>query len=312
MKSYSMVVTTLVLVAGTCVPAMSLQTVAQATASGPEAQRSASLARADSGEGTAGQSVKAAIPPVKAALPAAVLSSPLTPGVPLVVELERTLNAKKLKRGDKIKAILTQDLVLQGKIVAPEESMLVGHVTEARGATDEDPTSRLGFVFDRILLKHHQELDFLAVVQAVARPAPRRSKVDEPSQMMPPSFAPSRNQGTGAMGAPGPTRGGTGNSRPSSGQTGPSSVASTPINVPVTVRTDTAPAVNVAVNTGKPISAGLPQGVFGLAGLALSVAPTEETPGPVIVSKSGSVKLEYGTQVLLRIAGPPLSLPQAH
>lgn len=87
------------------------------------------------------------------------------------------------------------------------------------------------------------------------------------------------------------------------------------LNVPVTVKANPgsnpgdAVSLSEVVNTAKPISAGLPQGIFGLAGLALYTNPTEETPGPVIVSKSGSVKLEYGTQVLLRIAGPPL--PQA-
>jgi hypothetical protein len=47
------------------------------------------------------------------------------------------------------------------------------------------------------------------------------------------------------------------------------------------------------------------QGVFGLQGLSLSTEKADLTPGPVIVSKVADVKLEYGTQILLKINTPP-------
>ncbi len=43
------------------------------------------------------------------------------------------------------------------------------------------------------------------------------------------------------------------------------------------------------------------QGVTGLKGLSLSSTPSADTPGPVIVSNTTNVKLEYGTQILLRV-----------
>ena len=49
------------------------------------------------------------------------------------------------------------------------------------------------------------------------------------------------------------------------------------------------------------MSVGMPQGVTGLKGLSLTTGTTAETPGPVVISNTDNVKLESGTQVLLRV-----------
>jgi hypothetical protein len=55
------------------------------------------------------------------------------------------------------------------------------------------------------------------------------------------------------------------------------------------------------------MSQGMPQGVFGLKGLSLTTGSDSSTPGPVIVSTAEHVKLEYGTQLQVRVTG--LSAP---
>jgi hypothetical protein len=225
------------------------------------------------------------------------------------------LNAKKLKPGDKIKAQITQDVILHGKIVVPAESKLLGHVTEAKAATDGDPSSRLGIVFDKILLKHHQELNFVGVIQALAPPSARRSRVDEPDQMLPPSMMGGGGGGQqnnsplqppGARGGP-PVRNNSGNGASSISSAMASSLPGTaPVRVKSNPGTDPGDVASVQAKGGaKPISAGLPQGVFGIPKLTLSATPSAATPGPVILSNSGSIKLDYATQVLLRVEGPP-------
>src|SRR6185312_15384058 len=107
-------------------------------------------------------------------------------GSTILAELSGSLNARKLKPGDKVKAVLAQDLLAGGQIIAKVNSRVLGHVTEIKRRSESDPESRLGVVFDKILLKKHQELDFQAIVQALAPPVVRRSRVDEPDQMMPP------------------------------------------------------------------------------------------------------------------------------
>jgi hypothetical protein len=222
----------------------------------------------------------------------------------ILAEFTRALNVKKLKPGDRIKAEVTQDVLSHGKIVIPVESKLVGHVTEVKARSGEDPESRLGFVFDKVLLKHHHELDFQGVIQAISPPATRRSKVDEPDQMLPPLGA-GPSQANVPMGGSG--RSTAGSPAPSMATT----IATMPTGVPVSVHGT--PSSNVgnsssmdlgsssAKEAHKPMSAGMPRGVFGLKGLSLSPGPGSSTPGPVILSEASNVKLEYGTQVLLKV-----------
>jgi len=235
-------------------------------------------------------------------------------GTILVAEFEGGLNAKKLKPGDTVKAILTQDLVAHGKVVAPVDSKLIGHVTEARPQTEEDRQSRLGVVFDKLLLKHHQELKFLATVQILAPPAPRRSRVDQPDQMLPPSM-----MGGGRGSSPGAGgRGGTGGGTRSAGATSnpggsiagdltisaPMVVGGTPGNTPGDKSVPANLPQPLSANN-KPVSAGqnVRPGIYGIKDLLLGPADSQ-TPGPVILSNQSTVKLEDGTQVVLQVTGP--------
>jgi biotin carboxyl carrier protein len=227
----------------------------------------------------------------------------------ILVELSRTLKAKKLKPGDKIKAEVSQDVVSHGKVIIPVETELVGHVTEVSVRNGENAESRLGLVFDKIVLKHYHDIALQAVVQAVAPPVPRRSRVDEPSQMLPPSMM----MGDLRQPSPGPAgRSGAATSRAS---TTPPSTAmqesnssinfQTPLTVKQSPTTHTqtggsAARLETPAATGQPISVGTPQGVTGLKGLSLASASTS-TPGPVIVSNRDDVKLESGTQILLHV-----------
>lgn len=222
-------------------------------------------------------------------------------GSTLVAEFSGSLNVKKLKAGDKVKARLAQDLVFGGKLIAKSGSKLLGHVTEVKRRTHDDPQSRLGVVFDKILLKKHHELDFEAIVQALAPPVLRRSRVDEPDQMMPPAvLSPS--------GGSGPVGGNRSGHSVSSMTTLSSSVVtlgpmatvqSTPGSLPGdslgNVRTD-------RIHGGSPISGGVGMhGVYGLKNLALAPPAPGANSGPAIVSTKTDVKLQNGTQVIILV-----------
>ena len=231
----------------------------------------------------------------------------------LLVELSKTLKANKLKPGDKIKAEVSQDVISHGKVIIPAETEVVGHVTEVNARDTNNQESRLGIVFDRIVLKHFHDVGFEAVVQTVRPPTMRRSRVDEPSQMLPPSMI------MGDLRGPSPNTTGRSNSGLGGSRTAstapPATNAATEANsgttlqAPLTVRqspsTHTATgssAANLETNAGGPaLSVGMPQGVFGLKGLSLTAGATASTPGPVIVSNTANVKLESGTQILLHV-----------
>ena len=268
-----------------------------------QAQASAAPANAQSSV-QASMAAKAEVAPAAAA-PA---TQPESKGSYMLVELTKGLTAKKLKPGDKIKAEVAQDIVSHGKVIIPVETELIGHVTEVCRHDSANAESRLGIVFDKILLKHFHDINFQAVVQTVAPPAPRPSRVDQPSQMLPPSMiVGARDNGTAPVGgmSSAATRRGQASTSSSSSMSRASDTET--FQPPITVKqspsnhADGSSAQLETTPGGSPMSIGMPLGVRGLKGLSLSTAPSASTPGPVIVSNTGNVKLESGTQILLHV-----------
>jgi hypothetical protein len=112
----------------------------------------------------------------------------LEDGSILYAELSKTVDAKKAKAGDPVTAVLLADVLSHGKIVARRDAKLVGHVTEAQPHSKDNPESRLGIVFDKVILKGGQEIPFSAVLIAL-RPAPRL-QVESMSAPAPPGTNP--------------------------------------------------------------------------------------------------------------------------
>lgn len=303
MKSYSMVAAAVLMAAvwlGPCLRMHAAQQPAAQTDSAQKAEHAAAVAS------PAGNQVSAAAPIV-----------PSKPAFYILAEFTQSLNARKLKPGDQIKAQVSQDVLSHGKIIIPVESRLVGHVTEVKTYQTNDPESRLGIVFDRVLLRRPREVDFLAVVQRLEPPVERKSRVDQPSQMLPMG-------GMGGGGAMGPVPMSTGiNAGPMSSRGGANSsspgIATNPAGSPTflpppspsdppsTARNGTGPVAPVEQQTS--MSTGMPLGVYGIKGLSLIPGPNGATPGPVILSRTGDVKLENGTQILLRVTDPTVPQP---
>jgi hypothetical protein len=116
----------------------------------------------------------------------------LDDGSILYAELSKTVDAKKAKAGDPVSAVLLADVLSHGKIVARRDSKLVGHVTEAQPHSKDTPESRLGIVFDKVILKGGQEIPFASVLMALS-PAPRL-QVESMSGPAPPGTNPASTQ----------------------------------------------------------------------------------------------------------------------
>lgn len=218
----------------------------------------------------------------------------------MLAEFSGSVNGKKLKAGSQVRAEISQDVLAHGKIIVPAEATVVGHVTEVK-PRGSDRSSRLGIIFDKILLKHHQERRLQGLVYALAPPTTRRSRVDEPDQMTPPIIGVNGGSNT-AMSARGTVppqhASTTAIMPPSSSAPGTSAEASSPSYSPTYA--PSAPDAAASVQT-PPISLGLAPGVYRLKGLSLSTGPSAETPGPVILSTANDVKLDYGTQVIIKV-----------
>jgi hypothetical protein len=278
----------------------------QATSGDTPVQQAQSSTAPANGQSSvqASMAAKTAVAPASAA-PAA---QPESKGSYMLVELTKGLTAKKLKPGDKVKAEVAQDVVSHGKVIIPIETELIGHVTEVCPHDSANPESRLGIVFDKILLKHFHDINFQAVVQAVAPPAPRPSRVDQPSQMLPPSMVVgARDNGTAPIGGMSSAASRRGQASTTSNATISQASATATFQSSITAKqspsnhahgSSTQPET---ASGGTPMSIGMPLGVRGLKGLSLSTVPSASTPGPVIVSNTDNVKLESGTQILLHV-----------
>lgn len=208
-------------------------------------------------------------------------------GMDVVAELDKSVDAKKVKLGDSIKVTVTQDVLSHGKIVIRRGSKLVGHVTETKVRTKEDRESRLGLVFDKAVLRHGDEIEFTAALRALA-PGVRMSSVDRPDPMgAPPSSA------MGSAGGPMPISSGPGKGSSTSGPP-PGSMNQ---------------AAQAAMQAGAAtpgnsqdygVMGGGSRGVFGLPGLRLS-AESGGARGSTVSSIIHNVKLDSGTQMVIQV-----------
>jgi hypothetical protein len=174
----------------------------------------------------------------------------ILPGTIIPAELSKTIDAKKVKAGDKIEIRIVVDLLSEGQVVVPKDSKILGHISEVKARSKDSKDSMIGIVVDTLSTKEGGELAIQAVVQAIGRPVEQSSNY---SSM-----------------AGGPI-GSSGGSRPSG-------------------------------SSGQPSSSGgsldpRSQGVVGLKDLSLSTSEQ----GSVISSSHENVRLESGTQLMLRI-----------
>ncbi len=216
-------------------------------------------------------------------------ASPLPAGSLIYAELSKSVDAKKAKQGDEVSAKTTQGVLAQGKILIPKGSKLVGHVTQVQARRKEQSHSEIGIAFDHALLKDGTQIPIAVTIQAMgnlrANPAMESQSDSSPmggaSPGMPSgagSNAPARSGGV--MGTAGSAVGG---------------VANTAGGVAGTVAGDT----TAGVAAGGHLDASS-RGVVGLPNLTLSASSGSSTQGSVIASDKGNVKLESGTELVLR------------
>ena len=91
-------------------------------------------------------------------------------GTTLNSVLSDTVDARKSKPGDTVKARTSEDVKAGGAVVIPRGSKLVGHVTEAQPAAKAGEQARLGLVFDRADLKDGRQIPLHTAFYALAAP----------------------------------------------------------------------------------------------------------------------------------------------
>jgi hypothetical protein len=221
------------------------------------------------------------MPGASSTSPANSGDSLLPPGTAIPAELSKSVDAKKVKAGDKIEAKVTMDLLSHGQIVVPRDSRVTGHVTEAKPRSKDSPESTLGIVFDRISLKNGREVSLRTTVQAVG-PSLKQVTFPENGNAVPGQAPPSMHAGN-TPSWPGTNRGSGGSTRPN----GSPYPAGNPQDVPA----GTVPSEDSAAPALDPQS----HGVVGMKGLSLSTSDQGS-----VVSSTNNIHLDSGTQLILR------------
>lgn len=138
------------------------------------ARREAALAKSSSGSTTTRPRpapTPVATAPVPA--PAPVASGPKAYTVPsgtsIEVQLPATISTKTAKVGNRVSANLTNDLVVDGKVIARAGSLLQGSVTEViSGSKQVGGTPTLGLTFDNLTLADGSDTTVNGTVTQVA------------------------------------------------------------------------------------------------------------------------------------------------
>jgi len=204
----------------------------------------------------------------------------VAPGSVIPAELTKSVDAKKAKQGDPVQAKTTQELLSRdGHVAVPLGSKIEGHVTEAKPHEKGESPSTLGIVFDKMVFKDGHEVPMSAMIQALAPSLENMNPGGDPmSQPGMPGTTPSQPSGgmyggmtrpAGSSPAENPSggmgTGGTGNAGNAPGRNGPG---------------------RLSTNA---------QGVVGIPGVSMQ--------GDVLTSQKKNVKLESGTQLMLRVVG---------
>ena len=214
-------------------------------------------------------------------------SNQISAGTMIPAELSKSVDAKKAKPGDQVIAKATQDMLANGRVVIPHGSKIIGHVTEAKAREKGEPESTLGIAFDKIVMKDGREVPVNASIQAIAAAQNNATVSNEPI-----------GQPTGASGAPGRAGsggviGGEGRTVGNVAGTATTTAANVGNTAGSTVGGATGAAGNARLNTNT-------QGVIGLSGLSLNAA-SDANQGTVISSQNKNVKLDSGTELMLRV-----------
>jgi hypothetical protein len=195
-------------------------------------------------------------------------------GTVIPAELSKSIDAKKVKVGDKVEAKTAIDLLSHGKVAIPKNTKIIGHVTEAKAHSKESPDSMVGIVFDRISMKDGHDLQMQAGIQAIGRPL-RSAASMENSPM---------SESGGMASASGPMQ---------SGPMGGRSPA--PTSYPPAAGSPTTDPSSPGNGTSAPL-APTSEGVVGMKGLSLKTAGQAS----VVSSEKDNVHLDSGTQLILR------------
>jgi hypothetical protein len=196
--------------------------------------------------------------------------------------LDKSVDAKKNKTGDPVRATLSVDVKSGNGISIPKGSKLVGHVTEAKPKTKGDPNSQLGIAFDKVVPKGGKELPIHASIRGLSKPQP--AMMESGGMPAGPGVQP-------GLGGPGGPIGGPG---------APGNPGSAPVGGG-RATTGTAQTDNPSAETAEDARHGAQGAAVPIPGLSIEPSAGDQSAGTLITSTTRTVHLDSGTHLALRL-----------
>ena len=196
--------------------------------------------------------------------------------------LVKRLDIKSASPNQELVLRTVNDVIADGIVVIPSGSRVVGHVVEFATKGKESQQYILAIAIDKAVLESGREIPLQAIIAAVAAPEDG-SLTSDPTYGMMHSNEP-KMVGSGANGA---------------ARTGDLSASS---KADSTATLSTA-RINGEMRKGWLLNADS-NGTIGFPGLSLTWRLDSPPPVSVFSSKNKEIKLEAGTQILLRMAPP--------
>jgi len=204
-------------------------------------------------------------------------------GATLNAVLSDTVDARRSKPGDPVKARVSEDVKVGEIVVIPRGAQLVGRVIEAQPAAKDGEQARLGVVFDRADLKDGRQISLHATFYALAAPEGAAS-----------------DQGSSLGGGFGGASAATGNMVSASSRRSSDDVST--LDDGGTRHEELKPSPGAI---GGPKSNGTlfasSRGVFGLEDISLENSTVPNGGSSVILANARSVHLGRGTRMLLSL-----------
>jgi hypothetical protein len=197
----------------------------------------------------------------------------LAGGTGIYAELNGGIDTKKAKVGDAISLHTTEPVKSNDdRMILPRGTKLVGHITQSEARSKGAGESAVGLVFDKAILKDGREVPLNVIIQALGAPVTFSG-----------GGSPGPGQDPGSVGttrtSPMGNRSGPPGAQPPTGGVGSGSST--------TMAGDSAP---LGPNS---------RGVFGLRGLSLGTATTNNVLVSMVTSDGKNVHLDGGTRFLL-------------
>jgi hypothetical protein len=199
--------------------------------------------------------------------------------------LIKTMESRSASVGQELNLRTISDVVVNGEIVIPRESRLVGHVSEVATKGKEEPKSVLAIIIDKAIMANGGEIPLQAIIAAVAAPQDKDLSSDPTYGMM------HSNEPKMVAASPG--------SASSSGGLAAASKAGSTAAVATANLKGALDEPSVLTEDS--------QGAVGYEGISMTWHLMAPPPVTVFASSGKNVKLEAGTQMLLRMATPRLA-----